>query len=80
MSNLDEKMLRKVLLPVLVSSALLVVAPLTSNAFWNESGEWVELKESSVTEVWGERLKKASTMKPSDIFMAAKGAGNNDKR
>jgi hypothetical protein len=80
MTNQDEKTLRKVLLPLLISSALMVVAPLTSNAFWNESGEWVELKESSVGEVWGERLKKASTMKPSEILMAAKGAGNNDKR
>lgn len=76
----SNKIMKKVLLPILLSSALLIGTPMTSNAFWNESGEWVELKESSVTEVWGDRLKKASTMKPSDIFMAAKGAGNNDKR
>jgi hypothetical protein len=76
----NNKIMKKVLLPILLSSALLIGTPMTSNAFWNESGEWVELKESSVTEVWGDRLKKASTMKPSEIFMAAKGAGNNDKR
>lgn len=76
----DHPIMKKIILPFFISSALLMGSPMTSNAFWNESGEWVELKESSVTEVWGDRLKKASTMKPSDIFMAAKGAGNNDKR
>ena len=76
----DLKLMKKVLSPLFLSSALLMGSPMPSHAFWNESGEWVELKESSVTEVWGDRLKKASTMKPSDIFMAAKGAGNNDKR
>jgi hypothetical protein len=69
----SSKIMKKVLLPIFLSSALLIGTPMTSNAFWNESGEWVELKESSVTEVWGDRLKKASTMKPSDIFMAAQG-------
>ena len=70
----------RVLLPILISSALLIASPIVSHAFWNEDGEWMDLKESSASEVWGARLKKASTMKPSDIFMAAKGAGNNDKR
>ena len=81
-ARLDEylKLASKVVLPVILSSVLIMAAPLASNAYWNESGEWIELKESSVTEVWGDRLKKAATMSPSDIFMAAKGAGNNDKR
>ena len=76
----DNKIVKKFILPLLISSVLLISAPLVSNAYWNESGEWIELKESGFSEVWGDRLKKAVTMSPSDIFMAAKGAGNTDKR
>lgn len=79
-ANESMKLAKNFVMPLIVSSVLVMTVPLPSNAYWNESGEWIELKESSVTEVWGDRLKKASTMSPSDIFMAAKGAGNNDKR
>ena len=80
MAATEQRFASKFLLPILISSALLIASPIASHAFWNEDGEWMDLKESSASEVWGARLKKASTMKPSEIFMAAKGAGNNDKR
>lgn len=69
----------RILIPFLICVTLTSM-PVVSSAYWNEQGEWMDLKESSVQEVWGERLKKASTMRPADIFMSAKGAGNNDKR
>ena len=80
LSTGSNKIVEKVMLPLLLSSVLLISSPMVSNAYWNESGEWIELKESSFSEVWGDRLKKASTMSPSDILMAAKGAGNTEKR
>mmetsp|Transcript_7066 Transcript_7066/g.7177 ORF Transcript_7066/g.7177 Transcript_7066/m.7177 type:complete len:188 (-) Transcript_7066:244-807(-) len=78
--NQLEKLTKKLFIPILMSSVLLTAIPVVSNAYWDENNEWVELQESSVQDVWGERLKKASTMSPKDIFMAAKGAGNNEKR
>ena len=80
LSKGSNKIVEKFMLPLLLSSVLLISSPLVSNAYWNESGEWIELKESSFSEVWGDRLKKASTMSPSEILMAAKGAGNTEKR
>jgi hypothetical protein len=53
---------------------------LAANAAYmlNEEGEYEEIQEQSWQEAWKDRIDKASSMTPDEVFMAARGAGNVD--
>lgn len=46
----------------------------------DESGEYVEVDEPTWQEAWRSRWKEASTMSQDEIFQAARGAGNVQKK
>jgi hypothetical protein len=44
----------------------------------DDSGEYEQVEDQDWQTTWKERLDKASTMSPDQVFLAAKGAGNVD--
>lgn len=46
----------------------------------NDDGEYEEVPEPDWQTVWRQRLDKASSMTPDEVFMAARGAGNIDQK
>ena len=64
---------------VLASVATALVIPGVANAskfVLNEEGEYEEIEEGDWQSTWKERLDKAQSMTPDEIFAAARGAGN----
>lgn len=72
---------RRKFLSSAISSMLLV--PPFAHAIYvidDETGEYVEVKESDWQTTWKQRLDKAKTMSTDEVFQAARGAGNTDLR
>ena len=68
---------------VIMPSSMLQLRPAATMAemMVDEYGTAVNIpEERGVSEVWGERLKKASQMEGKDIILAARGAKNTEKR
>jgi hypothetical protein len=65
-----------VLLPALIAAAV----PVASNAAvrLNDDGEYVDVEDVDWQTAWKERLDKAQSMSPDEVFNAARGAGNID--
>jgi hypothetical protein len=63
------------------STAVVATAPTAAaNAVLvlNEDGEYEQVEEPTWQEAWKGRLDKASTMSTDQVFMAARGAGNQE--
>lgn len=58
------------------AAALLVPAVANARLVLNEDGEYEEIEEGDWQSAWKERLEKAQSMSPDEVFMAARGAGN----
>jgi hypothetical protein len=63
------------------STATLLLLPNVGNArvvMDDDTGEYVEVEEQDWQIAWKERLDKAQSMSPDEVFMAARGAGNTN--
>jgi hypothetical protein len=62
--------------------AVAFVAPAAAQAalVLNEDGEYEQVEDVDWQTAWKGRLDKAKSMSPDEVFMAARGAGNQDLR
>lgn len=66
---------------LLFSASVAVLLPSVANARFimdDDTGEYVEVEEQDWQTAWKERLDKAQSMTPDEVFMAARGAGNTN--